>query len=69
MGRRRSGKSGRFEEARGTRSTQGAKIIMTTALFDVENVVESYKALCDAYLCKPIRLGELLGQMKEFHLV
>ena len=58
-----------LEEARGTRSTQGAKIIMTTALFDVENVVESYKALCDAYLCKPIRLGELLGQMKEFHLV
>jgi len=42
------------EEARGTLSTQGVKIIMTTALDDVKNVVESFKLLCDAYVFKPI---------------
>lgn len=58
-----------LEEAGGTSSTHGAKIIMTTALDDVKNVVESFKSLCDAYVFKPIDTGKLLGHIKEFHLV
>ena len=58
-----------LEEAGGTLSTAGVKIIMTTALDDVKNVVQSFKALCDAYLFKPIDTGQLLGHIKEFHLV
>jgi two-component system chemotaxis response regulator CheY len=58
-----------FEEAGGTLSTHGVKIIMTTALDDVKNVIESYKALCDAYLCKPIDTGELLALIRDLHLV
>jgi two-component system chemotaxis response regulator CheY len=58
-----------IEEAGGTFSSSGVKIIMTTALDDVKNVVQSYKALCDAYLFKPIDTGRLLGHLKEFHLV
>ena len=57
------------EERAGTLSTSGAKIIMTTALDDVKNVVQSFKSLCDAYLFKPIDTGKLLGHLKEFHLV
>jgi len=41
-----------LEEAWGTRSSDGAKI-MTTALDDMKNV-ESFQSLCDAYLFKPI---------------
>jgi two-component system chemotaxis response regulator CheY len=37
-----------LEEASGTLSSNGAKIIMVTALDDVKNVVQSFKALCDA---------------------
>jgi len=58
-----------LEEAGGTLSTNGVKIIMTTALDDVKNVVQSFKSLCDAYLFKPIDTGKLLGHMKDLHLV
>ena len=54
-----------LEEAGGTLSTNGVKIIMTTALDDVKNVVQSFKSLCDAYLFKPIDTGKLLGHMKD----
>ena len=42
---------------------------MTTALDDVKNVVQSFEALCDAYLFKPIDRELLLDRMKELHLV
>jgi two-component system, chemotaxis family, chemotaxis protein CheY len=43
-----------IEEAQGTLSTNGVKIIMTTAVDDVKSVVKSFKSLCDAYVFKPI---------------
>lgn len=49
--------------------TNGTKIIMTTALDDVKNVVEAFKSLCDAYLFKPIDTAKLLGHMREFHII
>src|ERR1039457_5462592 len=58
-----------LEEAGGTLSTEGVKIIMTTALDDVKNVVQSFKSLCDAYLFKPIDTGKLLAHLREFDLV
>jgi len=58
-----------LEEAGGTLSTHGVKIIMTTALDDVKNVVESFKSLCDAYVFKPIDTGKLLAHLRETDLV
>jgi len=58
-----------LEEARGTLSMNGVKIVMTTALDDVKNVIQSYKAMCDAYMVKPIDTGKLLGHIRELHLV
>ena len=58
-----------LEEAGGTLSTDGVKIIMTTALDDVKNVVQSFKALCDAYLIKPIDRAKLIDHIKALHLV
>lgn len=58
-----------LEEAGGTLSTNGAKIIMTTALDDVKSVVQSFGSLCDAYLFKPIDTGKLLGHMKDLQLI
>ena len=58
-----------LEQAAGTLSTHGVKIMMTTALDDVKNVVESFMALCDAYLFKPIDKGKLLGHIRDLHLV
>ena len=58
-----------LEEAGGTLSTHGVKIIMTTAVNDVKEVVECFKELCDAYLMKPINLSELLREIKTYQLV
>ncbi len=58
-----------LEEAEGTLSTSGVKIIMVTALDSLKNVIESFKALCDAYLFKPIDTAKLLEHLKTLRLV
>ena len=57
-----------LEEARGITSTHGAKIIMTTALADVKEILQSFHELCDAYLFKPIDTAKLLLALKSFEL-
>jgi two-component system chemotaxis response regulator CheY len=58
-----------LEEGVGILSTSGAKIIMVTALDDVKNVITSFKALCDAYIFKPVDTAQLLTQLKSLALV
>ena len=57
------------EKGQGTLSATGVKIIMTTALDDVKNVVESFKLLCDAYVFKPIDTGSLLDHLRFLRLI
>src|SRR5580704_9631017 len=42
-----------LEKAKGL-TNQRTKIVMTTALADVKNVLTAYSGLCDAYLTKPV---------------
>lgn len=58
-----------LEESRGIFSSGGTKIVMTTAVDDVKDVIRSFQHLCDAYLIKPIRLSDLLKQLRNFGLV
>jgi two-component system chemotaxis response regulator CheY len=58
-----------IEEASGILSTTGAKIIMTTTVQDIKEVILCFQELCDAYLMKPIDLEELVGQMKTYQLI
>ncbi|MGD0437580.1 MAG: response regulator [Bryobacteraceae bacterium] len=58
-----------LEETFGILSTSGAKIIMTTAVDEVKEVIRCFKELCDAYLVKPIDLNQLVGHMRSFRLV
>ena len=50
-------------------SSDGAKVIMTTALDDIGNVMAAFKGLCDAYLTKPIDTAKLLAEMKSLQLI
>jgi len=58
-----------LEVDRGIASTSGAKIIMTTTVSEIKQVVRSFESLCDAYLRKPIDLAELLALMREYQLI
>lgn len=57
------------EEAQGVISTQGAKIMMVTALSDIKNVHTAYGSLCDGYLTKPIDKTDLLKNLRQLKLI
>jgi two-component system chemotaxis response regulator CheY len=58
-----------LEEAQGILPSAGAKIIMTTAVDDLKEVMRCFEEFCDAYLMKPINLANLLRQMKAYRLI
>lgn len=50
-----------YSVPRGRRS----RVIMTSALSDTSNVVESFKSKCDSYLVKPIDRNKLIHELAE----
>ena len=58
-----------MEEAKGILPSRGVKIVMTTAVTDVKQVMQSFRELCDAYLFKPIDTAKLLGELTSLGLV
>ena len=58
-----------LERAQAIPPSQGAKIFMTTSVAEVRQVIQSLAEHCDAYLMKPIDLGQLRGQLKLYELL
>ena len=58
-----------LEESRGIFSSDGAKIIMTTALNDIQSKIDAFAGLCDAYLTKPIHKEHLLRELRKLKLI
>jgi len=58
-----------IEQAAGRLPSQSAKIVMTTALRDIENVTTAYRELCDGYLVKPIQREKLVALLKELDVI
>jgi two-component system chemotaxis response regulator CheY len=56
------------EEAQGILLGAGAKVIMTTALADSNNVFSAFRETCDGYQFKPIDKAKLLGQLASLGL-
>ena len=59
----------KLEEAKGILSTKGAKIIMTTALGDLDNLMGAFGNLCDAYLTKPIQKAKMIETLRKLGLI
>ncbi|MBS1802409.1 MAG: response regulator [Acidobacteria bacterium] len=60
----------RMIEAQGGVSPSAAvKIFMTTAVRDLKTVSASFKALCDAYLPKPLDTAKLISEMHQHGLI
>ncbi len=53
----------------GRTGSDGAKVIMTTALRDSKHCVRSFREGCEGYVTKPIREEELLAKMRELGLL
>ena len=58
-----------LESQHGICCSDGAKIIMTTALNDSKHCIASFREGCECYLAKPIREDGLLAKMRELELV
>ncbi len=59
----------RMEEEHGINGSDGAKVIMTTALRDAKHCVQSFREGCECYVTKPIDEDELLAKMLDLGLL
>ncbi len=58
-----------LEERKGRDCGRGARILMTTALGDKQNVLLAFREQCDGYLVKPLNKRQLLDQLAALGLV
>jgi len=59
----------KLEEGTGMKPSEWAKILMTTALSDVRNVMNSYRNLCNGYLTKPIAKAKFVEELRKLELI
>lgn len=57
------------EGSRGILSNRGSKIVMTTAMSQLDDVSRAFYSLCDGYLVKPIDGQKLLGELRKLELI
>jgi two-component system chemotaxis response regulator CheY len=58
-----------IEDEHGIGDPDRAKVIMTTALDDSQNVTRAFKVGCGAYIVKPVEKDKLLEEMEKLGLV
>jgi len=58
-----------MEENKGIVSSMGAKILMTSALNDIQSKISAFSGLCDDYLVKPIHKERLLVVLRDMKLI
>ena len=58
-----------IEGAQKLRGSEEAKVIMTTALSDPQNIITSFREQCEGYLTKPIKKVQLLQEMAKLGLI
>lgn len=57
------------EQDHGIIETDGARIVMTTALSNPKNVITAFKSMCDAYLVKPVDKQHMVEKLRELNLI
>jgi len=58
-----------IESSAGIFASDGARVIMTTALDDKKNIMNAFKEQCDIYLVKPIESEKLLESLRMLNLI
>jgi two-component system chemotaxis response regulator CheY len=57
------------EKEGGVLSSNGVKILMVTASNELQDVVQSFSALCDGYLRKPVGASAILNELRKLYLI
>jgi two-component system chemotaxis response regulator CheY len=55
----------KYESENGINGSDSAKVVMTTALKDNNNIMEAFRSQCEGYLVKPIKKEQLLEKIRE----
>jgi two-component system chemotaxis response regulator CheY len=58
-----------LESVKGLAPDQVAKVLMTTALSDGQNVLAAFREHCHGYLIKPVKLDKLYGELARLGLI
>ncbi len=58
-----------IEKENGILEGDGAKVIMTTALDDSQNVMAAFREQADGYLVKPITANAIHNKLKELDII
>lgn len=58
-----------IEEENGIWSSQGSKIVMTTAVGDMKSIAKAYGSLCDLYITRPIIKSNLITELQKLKLI
>ena len=58
-----------IESDHGINGLDGVKVIMTTALDDSQNVMDSFREGCEAYIVKPVEKNKLFEEMTNLGLI
>lgn len=58
-----------IEKERGIPSHTGARIVVTTVLSEVKDVIRSFHELCDFYLFKPVDPGRLIENLRSLRMI
>jgi two-component system, chemotaxis family, chemotaxis protein CheY len=58
-----------IEKQKGIQENESVKVIMTTALNDIDSVHNSFHAGCEVYASKPIDTNKFIDVMKKLKLI
>ncbi len=58
-----------IEQVEGLLVGEGSKVLMTSALSDNKNILQSFMELCDGYLVKPFSKRDLLDKLREIEVI
>jgi two-component system, chemotaxis family, chemotaxis protein CheY len=58
-----------LEKDAGVDFSDAAKIVMTTSLGDMKNLMQAFQNLADGYLVKPIHADDLLDELRKLELI
>jgi len=59
----------KLEEEKNIHCSDTVKIIMTTALDDIDNIKTAFREQCEGYLVKPIEKEKLVNKLNELGLI